>query len=281
MREYGQVQCHFWQSQEVLSFSTEAKVLALYLLTGPHTNGLGCYRLPDGYVMADLGWPASTVSKAFEELFSTGFAKRFETVVLIPKFLRWNGIANPNVASARQKEFDALPAGEAKSRLARAMLEFGNHWANSFVKVLQTVAEGLPEQDHTLPNPGQRGSNPPGGTDPAPADDFDDRFAEFRLLYPKRNGDQRWETAKKHIRALLRKGHTWEEILDGTRRYAAWVRASGKEKTETVKQAATFVGRDRCFLEGWDPPRTKADMRFESNIDEVQKAKQRLSGGQQ
>ena len=153
MREYGQVQCHFWQSPEALSLSDQGKLLALYLLTGPHSNGIGCYRLPDGYVMADFGWSQETVSKGFEELFQAGFAKRFEGVVLIPNFLRWNGISNPNVANARQKEFEMLPKGEAKTLAARALLRFGKHWTEEFVTVLETLSKGLGKQEPTLPNP--------------------------------------------------------------------------------------------------------------------------------
>ena len=80
MREYGQVQSAFWQSVDAQAFSDTGKLLALYLLTGPHANGLGCYRLPDGYVMADLGWSDETVSKGFSELESAGFARRSPTI---------------------------------------------------------------------------------------------------------------------------------------------------------------------------------------------------------
>src|SRR5690606_33097669 len=83
---------------------------------------------------------------------------------------------------------------------------------------------------------------------------FDIRFAEFKALYPKRSGDQRWQTAQKHLRARLREGCTWDQVLDGVRRYAVWVRAAGKEGTELVKQAATFVGTDKGFLEDFDIP---------------------------
>jgi uncharacterized protein YdaU (DUF1376 family) len=86
-------------------------------------------------------------------------------------------------------------------------------------------------------------------------DEFAKHFAELRSLYPKRSGDQRWPSAEKHIRARLREGFTWSQILDGVRRYAEWVRAAGKEGTETVKQAATFVGTDKGFTESFEIPR--------------------------
>ena len=40
--------------------SDDARLLALYLLTGQHTNMIGCFRLPDGYVSEDLAWTPET-----------------------------------------------------------------------------------------------------------------------------------------------------------------------------------------------------------------------------
>lgn len=157
MREYGQVQSSFWQSKDFEGFSDSAKLLALYLLTGPHTNGIGCFRMTDGYVTDDLGWPTETVSKAFAELSANGFAYRFGKVVFLPNFLRWNTIANGNVAKARFKEFDALPKGEAKAAVARAMLTFYVFWAEAEKTVLETVSQTVTQTVcQPEPNPTQK-----------------------------------------------------------------------------------------------------------------------------
>lgn len=161
MREYGQIQSTFWQADDIADLSDQAKLLACYLLTGPHSNGIGCFRLTDGYLVDDLGWPAETVSERFAELFRKGFAYRSGRVVFIPNFLRWNRIANGNVAKARFAEWDALPKGELKSRAARAMLEFCGHWQPDHIKALETVSQtvtetpstGYANQDPTRTNP--------------------------------------------------------------------------------------------------------------------------------
>lgn len=164
MREYGQVQSAFWQSCDAQAFSDVGKLLALYLLTGPHANGLGCYRLPDGYVMADLGWSCETVSKGFAELSDNGFAMRFDGVVFIPNFLRWNKIANGNIATARFSEWEALPKGDSKSRVSRAMLEFCQHWSDAQRNSLETVSETVTQTVcQPEPNPTQPRKNPKEG----------------------------------------------------------------------------------------------------------------------
>lgn len=145
MREYGQVQCSFWQSDDALKATNVGKLLALYLLTGPHSNGIGCYRCPDGYIMADLGWSQETVSEGFEELSRNGFAYRFEGVVCVPNFLRWNKIANGNVAKARLGEFWALPKGQAKVYAAHALLTFCGFLSDDDRDALETVTETVPQ----------------------------------------------------------------------------------------------------------------------------------------
>lgn len=189
MREYGQIQCAFWQSDDAQQFSDVGKLLATYLMTGPHSNGIGCYRCPDGYIMEDLGWSAEKVSKGFAELFGKGFVYRFEGVVFIPNFLRWNNIANPNVAKARIAEFVALPKGEAKSRAALAVIEFCRFLDDDQIAYLETVTQTVTQtvcQTETNPNqtkpiqtlPGKAKEKAPSsgdllsGVDPQVAKDF-------------------------------------------------------------------------------------------------------------
>lgn len=95
----------------------------------------------------------------------------------------------------------------------------------------------------------------------------DDDFEVFKLIYPPRGGGNPWSKALKAIHARLREGHTWPQILDGTRRYAAFVKATGKQGTEYVKHAATFCGPDKSFLEAWALPATKAQVQQNTNVD--------------
>lgn len=82
-----------------------------------------------------------------------------------------------------------------------------------------------------------------------------DTFDEIRQAYPKRSGGQRWGDAQKHYAKRLQEGYSHEVMLAGIRRYATWVTASGKDRTEHVLQAATFLGENRSFLEPYDLPK--------------------------
>ncbi len=57
--------------------------------------------------------------------------------------------------------------------------------------------------------------------------------------------------------ARHKEGHSTDEILAGTRRYAAFCTATGKVGGEYIKQASTFINQ-KGFLESWDLPPTTA-----------------------
>lgn len=183
MREYGQVQCSFWSDPDVQRLSDHGKLLFLYLLTGPHSNGLGCYRIPDGYVQADLGWSLETVSKGFGELFREGFVERCEETffMVIPGFLRWNPITNGNIAAARVKEFDSIPKrSKIFPTLINSLLVYGKHFSEEFLNRIETISKGLPKgyskQDPTRPDP-----------DPDPDPDPNQRGEGYRAPTSRRS----------------------------------------------------------------------------------------------
>lgn len=96
---------------------------------------------------------------------------------------------------------------------------------------------------------------------------YDQAFEEVRAAYPKRAGDQRWTDAATAYAARLKAGDTHEEILAGVIRYAAYVRAKGDEGGQYVKQAASFLGTNRSYLDRWDPPPSKAQIGQDKNLD--------------
>jgi hypothetical protein len=87
-RSFTMVATALWRSDRFLGTSSDAKALHLYFMTSPHQNSAGCYRVPDGYVCADLGWTAEKYQKARKELVDAelvAFDKHSSEVYL----LRW------------------------------------------------------------------------------------------------------------------------------------------------------------------------------------------------
>jgi hypothetical protein len=156
MRDYGTIQSAYWTHPDIKGVSDGAKLLGAYLLTCPHANGLGCFHAPVGYIATDLGWTHKTVCERLDELFRNGFCKRCERTeyVLIPNFLRWNPIANANVAKARVVEYKSIPSGFMYfNDLGESMRRYGAFWPNGFETVTQTVTQTVSKPDPTLPYP--------------------------------------------------------------------------------------------------------------------------------
>lgn len=84
--------------------------------------------------------------------------------------------------------------------------------------------------------------------------EYSPEFEQAWQEYPKRAGGNSKSAAFKAWKARLREGIKPETMLDGVKRYAAWVRATGNTGTQFVKQAATFFGPDRHFEDFWQQP---------------------------
>jgi hypothetical protein len=99
MRDYGIVRVSFWQWLKRTGLSRNARELATYCLTSPHTNGVGCFPLPVAYMAEDLGTDPETVRQSLAELSAVGFLEHDEATgwMWIVGFLDHNPIANPNV----------------------------------------------------------------------------------------------------------------------------------------------------------------------------------------
>lgn len=111
MRDYGKVQTSFWTSTTMRSLTDDGRMLALYLITSPHSTIAGVFRLPDGYVCEDLQWSAERVREGFLELFRKGFSNRCETTkwVWVCAHLEWNPPENPNQRKSAAKVAAGIP----------------------------------------------------------------------------------------------------------------------------------------------------------------------------
>ncbi|MEP9058788.1 helix-turn-helix domain-containing protein [Enterobacter asburiae] len=92
-------------------------------------------------------------------------------------------------------------------------------------------------------------------------ENYSNEFEQAWQAYPKRAGGNSKAAAWKAWKARIKDGVTTEALLAGVSRYAGYVRATGSEGTQFVKQAATFFGPDRHFEEVWQPPAGKTNVR--------------------
>ena len=91
MAKFASVSPDFWTDVMVREWSDTHRLLALYLLTCPHRNLQGIYRLSMRYASDDLGWSEARTKRNLERLIEDGFAEYDwqASVVLLPNALRY------------------------------------------------------------------------------------------------------------------------------------------------------------------------------------------------
>ena len=75
-RDYAKVSPTFWTGatgSKLIAAGPLVITVALYLVTGPHAEPTGLYRLPRAYVEADLRIDIGSIDKAMGELESIGW----------------------------------------------------------------------------------------------------------------------------------------------------------------------------------------------------------------
>lgn len=146
-RDFGKVRVAFWADNKVSTWPERLKFIALYLLTSPHTNAIGCFRLPLQYMAADTGLPADQAKEALEGLAKQGWLKWCPTTnyIFICNFLEHNGIENGKVGTHCINLAKALPRSiwflaDVETALKAALLANDIEW-KGFGYPIDTLSE--------------------------------------------------------------------------------------------------------------------------------------------
>lgn len=173
-RDFGKVRTAFWADDKVVAWPERLKFVALYLLTSPHTNAIGCFRVPAQYVAADTGLSPSDVTDALAELEREGFLARCPKTnyVFLRRYLEHNGIENAKVGTHCIRLAAALPLSlpflkDFEAALQAALASIGTVW-EGFRYPIDTLSEPYrtpepepePEPDPEDSAASQRGAPP-------------------------------------------------------------------------------------------------------------------------
>lgn len=88
-RKFSMVSPAIWRPGRFLSLGDPAaQLLYLYYLTCEHQTSAGCFRLPDGYACADLGWPVERYAAVRADLVTANMIS-FDAEMATIYVLRW------------------------------------------------------------------------------------------------------------------------------------------------------------------------------------------------
>jgi len=193
MRDYAKISPSIWGSRKFLSINddSEARLLYFYIHTSPHGNSIGCYRLPKGYVMADLNWSPDQIDRAIEALCKALLIdwNETETIVQIADFLKQSPITNEKHAKGACKLALALPDCDIKARIC-AELNGSEYVKEKLPDIALPKPSDRPIPTETETNTETDTDNPPippKGKNARPKkwnDDLEKSFEAFWTEYP-------------------------------------------------------------------------------------------------
>lgn len=152
---YVKVFSDMWISEDFKSLTSNEKVLFMYLLSCEHCNAIGFYRLPIGYINADIGVDSKTIETCLASLEKRGmisYEKRF-SMVLVNNYLKWNILENDNQIKSAIKLFEQTK----RTPLDYPFLKVAKEYCPALVERSQFVqeywGEGLKEGLETVEEP--------------------------------------------------------------------------------------------------------------------------------
>ena len=115
---YSRVYHRIWSNKEFRNANPDARFAALYLLSCPHRNTEGLFRLPIPFAMFDLQWDQQRTETAFAALETMGFIERDEDndLVLLVNALKWQPPAGTPRIKGAVNAMSELPDSPLNSR---------------------------------------------------------------------------------------------------------------------------------------------------------------------
>ncbi|HHW14975.1 MAG TPA: hypothetical protein GXX28_08600, partial [Firmicutes bacterium] len=148
---YSQIHSQLWGDEKFAALSEGDKLLFLYLLTSPHCNMVGYYRLPLAYAAADLGWDAQKVADGLTRLAPMVVYDRAASVVLIRHYLEYNPVKSPSQVTGALKQIKAVPKNCLWSEFVVAAKQYAMELARNLDTLCDTLATPYQQGIGTVP----------------------------------------------------------------------------------------------------------------------------------
>ena len=217
-REFVKISPTFWTGptgRQLRKAGAEVQLVALYLMSSPHTNYSGLFQLPLNYIANDTGLSMEAVRKALSAIESVGFARYDETseCVWIVEGAKWQlGELKPadKRVAGLQKEFDAVPAD------CPYKVEFLAKHGKALCLSSKAAKAQAPKQAELVPTPAPVPEQEPElapaqgevrFVKPADDDSYEHSFNEYYVALADRRSDTGLSTTKgdkEHAAAFLK-----------------------------------------------------------------------------
>jgi hypothetical protein len=126
---YRRISVRLWADERFRQLSPlqpSAQTLWLYLLTGPHTTAIpGAFQCGRAAMAEALGWSRVAFDRCMDEILDAGLAEYEHSTRLwfVPRAIRHNPPANPNVVKSWRSAWLLLPEGQMRRRITRCIAD--------------------------------------------------------------------------------------------------------------------------------------------------------------
>lgn len=263
MRDYGTIAPQFWigTTGKRLRGDKDAQLLAAYLPTSPHASATGVYHCPVLYMAHETGLTIEEASKALRRLIEEGFCEYDEAseTVFVIKMAEHQVGETVKPADKRhawlKKELEKMPKAFKTRFLAIYGVAFNLVDPSQNASPSEDPSKPLRSQEQDQDQEQDQNKIPTAAKPPrakkAAREADPEWLAAFKREYPDRLGDQEWRRAVRAAMARIEEGHSPSEFIAGATRYREHCKAIDKIGTQYVKQAASFLGPDKHFLQPW------------------------------
>ncbi|MBI3989760.1 MAG: conserved phage C-terminal domain-containing protein [candidate division NC10 bacterium] len=150
------INTRIWMDERFRRLSSTAKLVWIYILTGPDTTPIGAYRFSAANAIDDLKLSRKTFQRAFKEILQQGLLPDYSDpprIVFLRNWLRYQQPENPNVLKSWRTYFDQLPEVPLKREVFRTLRLFAEGKSEGFAKAFEEAfgegfnkAHGFPEE---------------------------------------------------------------------------------------------------------------------------------------
>jgi len=147
---YRKLYPRIWRHPGFRVLKPSARELALYLLTGPQSNGIGLFHFSPSSAADDLGVTPETIRKGLADIAAT-FGWLFDDearVFYIPSWWRWNPPENTNVLKGNLKALSEIAPSKLGDSFARNLETLDETLHHTFAECCrQRLSKGSPNQE--------------------------------------------------------------------------------------------------------------------------------------
>jgi hypothetical protein len=152
---YRKLYPRIWRHPGFQKLKPTARELALYLLTGPQTNGLGLFYFSIGTACEDLNVGRETFLERLADVQSTfgWFYDADARVMFLPSWWRWNRPENENVLKGILKALNEIPPCALVESFARNLETLPETYRQTFVECCRERLRGRTPNQEQDPEP--------------------------------------------------------------------------------------------------------------------------------